>query len=587
MGLLANWTMRQRVLLVLALVTCFIVTCFIVAIVYYYADKSAKAKAKVAKAKAAKAQVAADAAQATADAAADAQATADAARATADAVTGPCIPSNSCKEVGSRQPDGNCPSETNKDDGTLCGLAESLCRGGQCVADCDGSWSDWSACSVSCGVGGIKTKSYNVTTSPSSGGTPCPESVSQGCNAQPCLIQCTSPSVKTGYNVTSETLDDPSNFSVTVACDTDYHGTPSSTCGASGGPYVLSGCNANPTCQGYDCTGSANTINPNPDSIICAGSTCQDTECCTVAPPAPVVPSCTLPAQAPTGYVYGGNEAVTDTGPDTTDITCDATNGWYASDAASSIVASCGADTPLYSLDGCTQGCAKPVPGNVPPGYDLTFAPAFLAYRDGTVNIGGSCSVVGTGTVLGSCVDNPTDTIDYYTVEGCPPPVVSTPLPPTCTAPPQGQPGYIIADGNIGRPTGIVTDGVTCDASEGWYTLGVINANCGTPSSFYSLTGCVHDPEPVTQEPTCATVMMQDVQGERSGIIRGGIGGIVGSPTDPKSVEQCANICFEDSPLCKSFSYNRDQLSCYLYGSENMGTKPNTNYDYYPEKCQP
>ena len=422
MGLLTNLTRRQRFLLVLALATC-----FIGAIVYYYADKSAKAKAAKAKAKAADAQAKADAAQATADAAqataqatADAQVAADAARATADAVTGPCIPSNSCKEVGSRQPDGNCPSETNKEDSTLCGLAGSLCRGGQCVADCDGSWSDWSACSVSCGVGGIKTRSYNVTTSPSSGGTPCPESpVSQGCNAQACLIQCTSPSVKTGYNVTSETLDDPSNFSVTVDCDTDYHGTPSSTCGAGGGPYVLSGCNANPTCQGYDCMGSANTINPNPDSIICAGSTCQDTECCTVAPPV----SCTLPEPAPTGYVYGANKAVTDTGPDTTDITCDATNGWH-SDA--SIVASCDATTSFYSLSGCTQGCAKPVAEVL--GYNLTAAPAFLAYGRSSVGIGGSCSVSGTGPVLGSCGDdgNP-DNIDYYTVTGCEDVVVEEP----------------------------------------------------------------------------------------------------------------------------------------------------------------
>jgi hypothetical protein len=427
----------------------------------------------------------------------------------ADTVTGPCLPSNSCREVGSRQPGGNCPSETNKDDGTLCGLAGSSCRGGQCVADCAGSWSDWSACSVSCGVGGIQTKSYNVTTQPSSGGTPCPEQESQGCNTQPCLIQCTSPSVKTGYNVTSETLDAPSNFSVTVACDTGYHGTPSSTCGAGGGPYTLSGCDVNPTCQGYDCSGSANTINPNPDSIICAGSTCQDTECCTVAPPAPVVPSCTLPGAAETGYIYGFNKAVTGNGPDTTDITCDASQGWYLP-SGSVIGANCAVSENEYRLNGCVQGCKKPSPSSrnmvgynlpenstSPVGSGLPLTGGTCSYSSDTPTV--QCDSPGSVYVPQGCDTTPTCTpsiCDPNTTaispsplcldDPCTPQECCTAVTPTCTTP--NDDGYLL-DNALNLSMGD-TAGAICNEEHGYRLSGVISVSCLSEGADYTLSGC-------------------------------------------------------------------------------------------------
>jgi len=344
-------------------------------------------------------------------------------------------------------------------------------------------------------------------------------------------------------------------------------------------------------------------------------------------------PSCTLPEPAPTGYVYGGNKAVTGTGPDTTDITCDATNGWH-SDAASSIVASCDATT-FYSLSGCTQGCAKPVPGTV-PGYNLTAAPEFLDYGEGPVNIGGSCSVGGAGSVLGSCIDDVTEAIDYYTVEGCPPPVVSTQLPPTCSAPPQGQTGYIITDVNIGRPTGIVVDGVTCDASNGWFApTGDIYFNCpsqghsrfggceqgcskpnydmpwldlthapatlqigaqgtqgvtctysGTPSvqcltagQDYLINNCSHQPPVVsTQLRACADIM-----------VSGNVPRIAGVLVDMTGISEtdCINHCSSQA-TCKSISYDSDDSRCYTYDAEHAPPfLALSNYNYYPEKCQP
>jgi len=280
---------------------------------------------------------------------------------------------------------------------------------------------------------------------------------------------CIRPSPTIGYDLTGVTDTDLSisNFTVAgVVCDTGYSGAAAATaCDTAGVPYTLGGCTATPppvvgNCVSFDCSGQTNSLSGNPGSIRCSGDPCTATECCTVTPPpvvgncvgftctdgtltgtpptcaadpctqleccdatvtepathGPVAPSCTLPAQAETGYVYGDNKAVTGTG--TTGITCDATNGWH-SDASGSIVASCDTTTSLYSLSGCTRGCAKPVPGTV-PGYNLTAVPAFLAYGTDSRNISGLCSVGGTGPVLGSCVDDEDLTnIDYYTVTGC------------------------------------------------------------------------------------------------------------------------------------------------------------------------
>ena len=417
---------------------------------------------------------------------------------------GDCVSLDQCKVPGLRQSNGSCSSETNVEDGTSCGSGGSSCMNGQCVTDCVGSYSTWSDCSETCGDG-LQTMSYNVTTPASQGGTPCPVSQSQSCNIGPCPIQCTSPPDQSGYIVTSGTVDDPSYFS--VDCDTGYHGTPSHTCGAAGGPYVLSGCDANPTCQGYDCTGSTNTINSDPVSITCLADTCTSDECCTVAPVAqvPVQPTCTTPNLD--GYLIDDSTGLSSS--PVTGVTCDASQGWYIP-SGGVIGANCIVSGNEYTLNGCVHGCKKPLLNMV--GYNLlenstspvgsgsltgatcsysSDIPTFQCASPGSVYVPGGCDTTQTCASF-PCPQNTTANspstsclADTCTSDEC-----CTAVTPTCMAPPSTQDGYIIADGTIRRSTGIVTDGVTCDASQGWYALGVINANCDPATSLYRLTGC-------------------------------------------------------------------------------------------------
>ena len=69
---------------------------------------------------------------------------------------------------------------------------EEACNTGACPAEpCEGSWSGWSACSAPCG-GGIKTKTWTTTKEPKYGGTACPSPKikSDDCNTQACPIDC-------------------------------------------------------------------------------------------------------------------------------------------------------------------------------------------------------------------------------------------------------------------------------------------------------------------------------------------------------------------------------------------------------------
>ncbi len=69
---------------------------------------------------------------------------------------------------------------------------EEACNTGACPAEpCEGSWSGWSSCSAPCG-GGIKTKTWTTTKEPKHGGTACPSPKikSADCNTQACPIDC-------------------------------------------------------------------------------------------------------------------------------------------------------------------------------------------------------------------------------------------------------------------------------------------------------------------------------------------------------------------------------------------------------------
>ena len=56
---------------------------------------------------------------------------------------------------------------------------------------CEGTWSDYGACSASCD-GGTQTRTWTTTKNPKHGGTACPSPTtqSQACNTQSCPVNC-------------------------------------------------------------------------------------------------------------------------------------------------------------------------------------------------------------------------------------------------------------------------------------------------------------------------------------------------------------------------------------------------------------
>ena len=65
------------------------------------------------------------------------------------------------------------------------------CNTDVCPSDCEGAFSDWSACTVECG-GGNQTRAFNVT-APAVGTGGCPHEGAeeeQACNLHDCPIDC-------------------------------------------------------------------------------------------------------------------------------------------------------------------------------------------------------------------------------------------------------------------------------------------------------------------------------------------------------------------------------------------------------------
>jgi hypothetical protein len=60
---------------------------------------------------------------------------------------------------------------------------------------------------------------------------------------------------------------------------------PSCTGGTTASPLCLDSdcCTDGQTCSSYDCSGSDGSLDPNPETITCAGNTCSEAECCTVS----------------------------------------------------------------------------------------------------------------------------------------------------------------------------------------------------------------------------------------------------------------------------------------------------------------
>ncbi|QIG59935.1 thrombospondin type-1 domain-containing protein 7A isoform X8 [Dishui Lake phycodnavirus 4] len=72
-------------------------------------------------------------------------------------------------------------------------VEETACNTQACPVACVGAWGEWGECSQSCG-GGMKSRTYAVTTPASGGGQACPATNGQieetACNTQPCPINC-------------------------------------------------------------------------------------------------------------------------------------------------------------------------------------------------------------------------------------------------------------------------------------------------------------------------------------------------------------------------------------------------------------
>lgn len=63
---------------------------------------------------------------------------------------------------------------------------ERACNTQTCNLNCEGAWANWTACSAPCN-GGTQTRTYNVTRASQGSGALCPTTQTQPCNTQKCL----------------------------------------------------------------------------------------------------------------------------------------------------------------------------------------------------------------------------------------------------------------------------------------------------------------------------------------------------------------------------------------------------------------
>ena len=133
-------------------------------------------------------------------------------------------------------------------EGWMCSVnSEGNCDGScEAPVDCDGSWSEWSACSEDCG-GGTRARQFSVTTVAAHGGDACAvvdrSEDSAECNAEDCPVDCSGEwsdfsdcSLECGGGVQSRT------YSVLTAAD---HGGRAGTCAATDGSTSMRACNTN------------------------------------------------------------------------------------------------------------------------------------------------------------------------------------------------------------------------------------------------------------------------------------------------------------------------------------------------------
>ena len=69
------------------------------------------------------------------------------------------------------------------------GVAEDMAPPATCLMDCCGSWSTWSACSVSCGAG-RQQRNFVPEIKSRNGGAKCPSPMSRQCRKPDCPVDC-------------------------------------------------------------------------------------------------------------------------------------------------------------------------------------------------------------------------------------------------------------------------------------------------------------------------------------------------------------------------------------------------------------
>lgn len=438
----------------------------------------------------------------------------------------------------------------------------SGCEPESAAVNCDGNWSEWADCTAECG-GGTQTRTYSITREAQNEGTPCPTTNgsqdSRPCNTEACATCSTvSGDCPDGYLYKTDSAD--------IACN-------GPTCDVGTGGVDLNTC-----CLKFNCTDPFTQGNP------------------------------------PVGYVADENVGlVTFSGGIVVGVRCDTENGYYLP-YFNIITATCGDDIdrqpPNYILSGCEQGCTSP--GSLPTGYTGNL-PAIVPVGVGDIT-GVQCAVNYNGTPTYNCT---TAGEEYTIAGGCEPDM--------CTTPPD-RTGY-----NITNVTSLQRNNfpvnVTCEDGYGPSNQGDIpRASCSGDSVDYTLTGCENkigfcsgntDPsnnvtcengykdksdkntivgntletccdQIITPEaqpsgtestdlPFCSEVVDVDKTPRRPGNLN-----------NDKTPEECIHLCFTEGNNCNSFSYNKDRRRCYFYENNHITDLiDNTNYDYYPVKCQP
>tara|TARA_A100001015_G_scaffold278548_1_gene338856 strand:- start:82 stop:1842 length:1761 start_codon:yes stop_codon:yes gene_type:complete len=513
--------------------------------------------------------------------------------------------------------------------------------------NCEGSWSNFGACSHDCG-GGTQTRTYTVTTQPQYGGTPCPTSQgsqdSQPCNTQACAtcssFDCTGTySPRAGADDVScgKTQCDDSNKDL---CCENIQGDNDASGGNEGDDI---GVVANATC---------NTVPENcpvgylykTDSagMECNGLTCDvgtggvdlDT-CCEQG--------CTSPGTMPTGYTgslpdtlpvgvgditgiqcaenYNGTPRYTCNGAGEEyildgcgqPIDCVVTSTQYS--LCSGDCGSRGTKTATYTIGVEAQYGGNPCPTTEEIPCDTRACATCNSYQCPEGYIPKS----GIGDVSCGNYDCNIDNRDTCCEVGQLPEEQDTEL-PICSE--VMTPNKIPSNSSLGNPTqmhsssyeicselcrgldfcqsfayGVVREDITAAASQsanrrncliGRTSNGIVPSGYNSDNLFSSWSfypkcrvsqsgGLTPEVQESPQLPLCNDVKIPNKQalGRLSGTL------------ETEDVGTCIDTCFIQRNNCNSFSYNKRRNRCYLYEDNPTGLSNNTNYDYYPENCQP